>query len=780
MDPTRWRQVEQIVADAIEQPEPGWEAFAAARAGDDATVLREVRALLAAHRDAGEFLERPAITFTGGRFGPWRALGEIGRGGMSVVYLGERADQAFEKQVAIKVIAGVPASFPDSERRILAGLEHPNIARLLDAGATGDGFPYLVVEYVEGQRLDQFARHLDQAGKIRLLQQVCAGVQYAHRHLVVHRDLKPANIFVTAEGTVKLLDFGIAKIVAPGEGGHTTRFSAWTVDYASPEQILGRGVTTGGDIYSLGVLLHELLTGERPRRLEGKNMEELVSAAREEIGPLKLTGDLEQIARKAMRVDPAQRYESVAAFADDLQRYLDRRPIAAHAPSLTYRLGKFVTRNRVAVGLAALAVTAGGIAIGTIVYQARVAERRFQQVRGLARTITFELNDALQPLSGSTPVRKMVVERALAYLDALSKEAGDDRDLLLEVGQGYARLGVVQGSINEPNLGHVTAALASFEKARAILERLVATRPGDAAARFELAKVLGSLGQQHLNRGNLAKALEMAGRERELIESLPDAAEVDRAAALFRLAVVLQNTKGRLEEAVPLWDRLSEIYERRLAAAPTREPELRSVALVNRYRTDLEGLRKNLPAADRYLRRAIEVDEQRLAARPTDPLVLTDVSFDYAQLGYLANEQKRSADAVESYEKSLGIREKLFANDPANARLRIMVARNHANLGYSLHHANRRAGAAAAFRRAIALIRALPDRTPTIQSVFPLAYPLAMLGSYAEAEGRSAEACAQFAEALAEANKLGLEAFDPSARAVFEAARAALGRCPNR
>lgn len=780
MDPTRWRQVEQIVADAIEQPEPDWEAFAAARAGDDPTVLREVRALLAAHRDSGEFLERPAITFTGGRFGPWRALGEIGRGGMSVVYLGERADKAFEKQVAIKVIAGVPASFPESERQILAGLEHPNIARLLDAGATDDGFPYLVVEYVEGQRLDQFARNLDQAGKIRLLQQVCAGVQYAHRHLVVHRDLKPANIFVTADGTVKLLDFGIAKIVTPGEGGHTTRFSAWTVDYASPEQILGRGVTTGGDIYSLGVLLHELLTGERPRRLEGKNMEELVSAAREEIGPLQLTGDLEQIARKALRVDPAQRYESVAAFADDLQRYLDRRPIAAHAPSWTYRLGKFVARNRVAVGLAALAVTAGGIAIGTIVYQARVAERRFQQVRGLARTITFELNDALQPLSGSTPVRKMVVERALAYLDALSKEAGNDRDLLLELGQGYARLGMVQGSINEPNLGHLTAALASFEKARAIFERLVAARPGDAAARFELAKVLGSLGQQHLSRFDRVKALEMAQREMELIESLPEAAEVDRAAALFRLAVVLQNTKGRIEEAVPLWDRLAEIYERRLAAEPNSDPERRSVVLVNRYRTELEVSRKNLPAAERHLRRAIEVDEQRLAARPTDPLVLTDVSFDFAQLGFLANQQKRSAEAVEFYRKSLGIREKLLANDPANARLRIMVARNHATLGYSFHHTNRRADAAGSFRRAIATIRALPDRTPTVNAIFPFAYPLAMLGLYAEAEGRSAEACAQFAEALAEASKLGSQVWEAETQATFEAARAGLGRCPKR
>ena len=439
-----------------------------------------------------------------------------------------------------------------------------------------------------------------------------------------------------------------------------------------------------------------------------------------------------------------------------------------------------MARNRVAVGLAALAVTVGGIAIGAIVYQARVAERRFQQVRGLARTITFELNDALQPLSGSTPVRKMVVERALAYLDALSKEAGNDRDLLLELGQGYARLGVVQGSINEPNLGHLTAALASFEKARAIFERLVAARPGDAAARLELAKVLGSLGQQHLSRGDMGKALEMAQRERELIESLPEVAEVDRAAALFRLAVVLQNTKGRIEEAAQLWDRLAEIYERRLAAAPTGDPERRSVVLVNRYRTDLEGLRHNPAAAERYLRRAIEVDEQRLAARPTDPLVLTDASFDYAQLGYLANQQKRFADAVVHYRKSLGIREKLLANDPANARLRIMVARNHANLGNSLHPANRRAEAAESFRRAIATIRALPDRTPTVQSIYPLAYPLAMLAFYAEAEGRSAEACAQFAEAVAEADKLDSKVWDPEIGATFEAARAALARCPKR
>src|SRR5262245_61348954 len=342
------------------------------------------------------------------RIGPYEVLSELGHGGMGVVYLATRADEQYQKRVALKLIRGgldrdeVVRSFR-RERQILAGLEHPNIARFLDGGTTEDGLPYFVMEYVEGRRLDEYcdARGLSTLERLKLFRAVCSAIEYAHRNLIVHRDLKPGNILVTAEGVPKLLDFGIAKITnaavsATGETATSTGL-AMTPEYASPEQARAEAVTTSSDVYSLGVVLYELLTGQLPYRLKTRHPLNVLRAVCEEepekpstaVGrtavmeateamtagapkPVRdperlrrrLKGDLDTIVLAALRKVPAQRYASVEACSEDIRRYIEGHPILAREPTFAYRAGKFLGRHWAAVGsaAAALLVVAGLLA----------------------------------------------------------------------------------------------------------------------------------------------------------------------------------------------------------------------------------------------------------------------------------------------------------------------------------------------------------------------------------------------------------------------------------
>ena len=366
----------------------------------DAALRAQVERLLAADAAADDFLERPLSASTlpddvergahvqaGARFGAWRTLRRIGAGGMGEVWLAARADGAFEQQVAIKRLLYPTTELVrrfQHERRVLAGLQHPHIARLFDAGLGEDGAPYFVMEYVEGELLTSYcALHgLDPAARIELFLQVCDAVQHAHRSLVVHRDLKPSNVLVTVDGVAKLLDFGIAKVIdATADGDATaTLVQRMTPDYAAPEQIRGETVTTATDVYALGVLLHELLAGERPYRLSGWHADlaralaeakpQPVSAAAarstgaERAWTRRLRGDLDRIVAKAMAPEPERRYASADALADDLRRHLDGRPISARGDDAAYRVRRFVGRHRgsvaaaVAISIALVAATA--------------------------------------------------------------------------------------------------------------------------------------------------------------------------------------------------------------------------------------------------------------------------------------------------------------------------------------------------------------------------------------------------------------------------------------
>ena len=414
-----WQKVEELLDAALELEPAERQRFLEASCAGAPALRREVESLLACEEGADGFLGAPALALAADFFdgdapedragqtvGHYRLVREIGRGGMGAVFLAERADGEFKQEVALKVVRRSLAD-PElarrfrREREILAPLNHPNIARLLDGGVSADGEPFLAMEYVEGVRIDDYcdAQSLPARARLRLFLGVCRAVAYAHQHLVVHRDIKPSNILVTKEGTPKLLDFGIAKLLDPVQAGEQTRteLRAFTPDYASPEQVAGGQVTTASDVYSLGLLLEDLLRGARagrrapratggwrsrgagetvatnlPTKGDGRHAEAKSSAQ------TFVNAELKNIVAMARHEDPARRYSSAAQFAEDVQRYLDGLPVRAQKDSFTYRAGKFVRRNR--AGVAAVAVALLSL-VGGIVATAWQAQRATAQAR---------------------------------------------------------------------------------------------------------------------------------------------------------------------------------------------------------------------------------------------------------------------------------------------------------------------------------------------------------------------------------------------------------------
>ena len=572
---------------AVVLPPDAREPFLASACPDPALRARVV-ALLRAHDHAGaDFLETPAVELdraavgrAGRRLGAYEISREIGRGGMGAVYLAKRADDEFQKAVAIKIVAaplgdeGLLRRFR-RERQILAALEHPHIARLLDGGTTEEGLPYLVMEYVDGVRVDEYVRSraLTVDEIITLFRRICEAVQFAHRNLIVHRDLKPQNILITADGSPRLLDFGIATLVTAdeSEAGLTRTGAAMTPEYASPEQLRGERVTTASDVYALGVLLYELLAGTRPHDFASKRTDEAVrsvldtdpprpsvAAARRGVPLLarRLAGDLDAIVMMALRKEPERRYSSALALSEDLGRCQEGRPVAARGEAASYRARKFVRRHRLGVAAAAAiaATLVGGMA--ATAWQARVAdrarheadrqraraERRFSDVRQLANSFLFEFHDAIAPLRGSTPARRLLVTKALAYLDSLAAEAAGDRSLQQELASAYDRVGDVQGNPSIPNVGDTAGALVSYRKAETIRRELGATTPEALETRLSLATSAMKIGDALLGRGAIQEAVAhyraaLTPREEALARDVPTRALAHQA---------LVETSGRL------------------------------------------------------------------------------------------------------------------------------------------------------------------------------------------------------------------------------------------
>jgi eukaryotic-like serine/threonine-protein kinase len=549
--------------------------------GDDPLLLAEVSKLLrAAERErltSGARRERQKIdeaAFAQRRVGSYQLQSLLGRGGTGAVYLAQRADGEYQKTVAIKLI-DVPMAtdlFRDRfrrERQILAGLEHPLIARLLDGGVSEEGSPYLVMEYVSGVPIDLYCTQstLSIDERLQLFLRVCQAVQFAHQNLVVHRDLKPDNILVSAEGTPHLLDFGTAKLLSLEETeipSRSTRegFLSFTPQYASPEQVLGRPVTIGSDIYSLGVLLFVLLTGRHPYKLGGFSTEEMVRVvvnqvpARPSAGDTpygRIDPDLDSIVLKALRKEPQQRYTTVDHFFADVQAFLEHRPVQARRGDLRYHTAKFIRRNRGAFSASALLAVMFLTGVGGVLWQARIAklqrtraEARSADLRELSNSLLSELNDALKDIPGTTGAQKLLVTRVLDHLDHMARDAKGDRQTSLDLIGAYNRLGNVQSNTYYQNLGDTPGALASLDKALAIAAPLAASHPQDREVLRAYAATLQARGETLSDTGDAqasAESLKAAVRLYDHVIELPGTT----AALLFEAAIaneVLGNECG--------------------------------------------------------------------------------------------------------------------------------------------------------------------------------------------------------------------------------------------
>jgi serine/threonine-protein kinase len=605
--PERWARIERILDELLDATGAERVARLEALTGDDAALQDEVRAFLEEDEREGGPLDRgvdtlahAAVTEDVGtarpparRVGPYRVIGELGRGGMGEVLLAERADGQFEHRVALKIVRGAPREDVVErfrhERQILARLRHPNIASLHDGGSTDDGLPYFAMEYVDGDRITAWcdARRLDVDARLALFDAVCRAVQYAHRNLVVHRDLKPGNVLVTSDGTVKLLDFGIAKLVDPGEGDdtHTTR-SFFTPAYASPEQIRGLPTSTATDVWSLGVLLFELLTGRHPHGGDTRPSMELArsiveddapsasaawlataSATREELARNRATdpaalrrrlrGDLDNILHKALRRNPEERYASVEDLRMDLERYRKSLPVSARSATAGYRLRKLVRRHRLgaaAVAVAALAVVAGVVGVG---WQARVAAQERDRARaearraGAVKDYLLEVFSAADPtLESGRPVTAVdLAERGASRIESrfaddpevraditstlghvlLSLAEYDRADTLLRAGlEDYRRLDRPEGIVTTlTEQGELAVARAQHDRAVELFEEAkgLATRtlgPDDRVT----GRIWSSLGGARLYQGKHAEAESAMGEALRIARALPDSALV--------------------------------------------------------------------------------------------------------------------------------------------------------------------------------------------------------------------------------------------------------------
>jgi len=829
MDSTRWERISTLFHAASERSAEEREAFLRqACAGDDA-LYAEVRTLLAAEPHAGERLRGLVsdaakgvsdASVAGMAVGPYRVVRELGHGGMGAVYLAERADGQFDQQVALKLIKRgmdsdqILARFR-MERQILARLHHPNIARLLDGGLTDDGRPFFAMEHVEGEPIDQYCdtRRLPVDERLRLFLDICGAVMYAHANLVVHRDLKPENILVAADGAVRLLDFGIAKVLADeDEPGTLTQagLRVMTPAYASPEQVRGGTVGTATDVYSLGMVLYELLAGRRPYEIESRSpidVERVVCqtdpdrpsvrlarttggtaptadaigrARRTETRRLRqrLSGDLDAICLKALRKEPRERYGSVEAFAEDIRRHLDGLPVSARAGTVGYRLRKSLERHRALVGTAAAIV----VTISSVVafYTVRLAQERDRarleaakasEVAGFLRGL-FEVSDPSESRGETVTARELLDEGALRAEEGLANQPAVQATMMRVIGEVYAGLGL--GDQARPLLeralerhrtlyGDVHEEVAASQTALAVvLQDLGELEAAEPLFREALATRRRLFGPKHPqvseSIGHLASWVETDGDYVEAERLFREALALDRtiyppndphvAASVVKLGGVLRRT-GQIPEAEPL---LREGLALQRSIYGNRHPDVASTV------RNLAALLRDKGVYDEseaLYREAIEL--RRAILGDAHPEVATTLNS-YAILLDRKGDTER---AIAVYREFIELLDQIYQGPHPS------TAAAYSNLAYSLKSVGRLDEAAAAFRRSIEVgERVLPEGHPN--RAFPL---IGLAGVYRE-RGRFTQAEPLLRQAL----ELRRAALEPGHRYIGEAL-SELGAC---
>lgn len=705
-----WERIKEIFALVIEAPHEERAEKVAELCGADTRLRTEVESWLASYGEAEGFLEtplasRPDLTandsVTGRRFGRYTIEREIGRGGMGAVYLARRADGEFEQEVALKIVRqsiaeGHMIERFRRERQILASLNHPNIAKLLDGGVSVNGEPYLVMEYIDGVPITEYIenREVNFKDRLKLFLKVGSALAYAHRNLVVHRDIKPGNILVTAGGEPKLLDFGLAKLVTEGFGAEATNtrteFRALTPAYASPEQLKGETITTSSDVYSLGVVLHELLAGERPFRLDNMSLEEIIRTitiseptlpSRTNPSNQQLRGDIDNILLKALRAEPDRRYQSVEQLTDDIQRYLDGMPIAARKDTLYYRASKYLLRHRIAAAAVALILISVLTGVLLTVREKRKADRRFNDLRQLANSLMFEVDSEIQ--KGPTKGRAMIAKSALNYLDSLAMESENEHDLQLELAAGYLKVGDIQGKPYRPNLGDTHGAKASYTKALVLLESLNTHDPA-------------SLEAQRL----LSLCHQSIGRVQQRIDEWDAALESERKAVAFSEAIVSADPENPQYQHL-----LGENYVQFGSAL---------------YQTGRGATVEDHVQAIEYFKKAVAIHSSLSDAYPGNSEYRYALGVDYEfigiafnRIGDMTGDIENHKLALENHRKELEINEALAASDPSNAAYRRIVADVRGEVGLSQLKLGNAAAAVENYRRRLEIFESVKASDPT-------------------------------------------------------------------
>ncbi|HEX7114147.1 MAG TPA: serine/threonine-protein kinase [Steroidobacter sp.] len=687
LSPQRWQEIDSLFEQALERPPAERRQWLESACSHDPELRRAVSELLESANAAQSQLRESLSEYAepllnelrteldsedssglpqNAMVGPYRVLREIGRGGMGTVYLAERADAEFEKQVALKVVKRgmdtdeVLRRFR-YERQILASLEHPHIARLYDGGATDDGRPYLVMEYIEGQLITRYSdeHRLDIDDRLRLFTAVCEAVQFAHRNLVVHRDIKPSNILVTADGCVKLLDFGIAKLLSPNEPAADlrtrTELRLLTPEYAAPEQLRGESVTTASDTYALGVVLYQLLTGQRPKRGNGIERPSAAIGQSAMIGVAdrrqstpqrlrrRLQGDLDTIVLRALAEEPDRRYASAEELLADIRRHLAGMPVSARGDSVAYRAAKFVRRNRVGVLAASLAILSLIGGLSAALWQAKTANRerdvaRLERARAeQVSSFVLGLFEAADPLADRQEVN-----------DSLSV-----RDL---IDRGAQRLR--QDLANQPRLraqmmttlGRVYISLGMYDSAEALLKEVLEDPSAPERPDRTRALALAGLAEVHDWRGEYGKADSLYQEMAALYESQQWPPDDDFIRALSTRAIIVSKL-GRDEEAAALHERAMQLVH-----AQKAEKGRLYVDVLNNVGVYYHGLGQ-YARAEPLLRESLEVE--RRISPPDHPRLVPALNNLASAIHY----QGRYDEAAALYKEAIAIARRAYGED---------------------------------------------------------------------------------------------------------------------
>jgi len=808
MTPEMWQQVRQLLSAVVALPPKQRKDFLETRCGGDAGLRAEVESLLIAHEQAqSQFLETPAADLTsrpssapivasraGRRIGSYLVIEEIGRGGMGEVYRAVRADGEFKKEVAIKLVRGGYDSSTilerfRNERQILAGLEHPNIARLLDGGTMSDGTPYLVMELVEGAPIDSYcdSRKLPITERLNLFRTVCGAVQYAHQRLVIHRDLKPSNIFVTDNGVPKLLDFGIAKLADPAAAHEATMLRPMTPEYASPEQIRGETITTSSDVYSLGVVLYWLITGRSPYRTttqttaelsraitevdpenpstsvtrsehvqpdgeSSRQTPEILSASREG-SPLRLQrrlrGDIDFIVLKALRKEPQQRYASAEQFSEDIRRHLEGLPVAARKGTWHYKAAKFAKRHKASVAAALLVVLAISAGVASTVRQTRIAQRRFNDTRKLANSLIFDIHDSIADLPGATKARNLILQKALEYLDSLAKESGNEPDLLRELATAYQRIGTLQGNEQVPNLGDANSAQSSMSKSIELRERIARLNPNNHKDQVALAATYLDYSQYLTSTANdTAKAYEYVKKgiailDREIVVSPNDVRVVLQSTRAYYSLGMMQVGEGAMGSVGTVADGVADlkkaavIAEHAVQLSPDNIGLRIHISLIDGLLGDASFKTGDRQQALVYYQSAL-TKINAIDTKGDNIRVLTNTVDIKSRMGDVYFADGKLEKCVTTYAMVTQEVKKLLDADRSNEILRNQWFTDTAELGYAVALNGHGKEGLAYLRQAIAAAEAEPSQTGFVHTQQGIMHDWA--GEALELQGKGGEA----------------------------------------